>query len=210
MNRFPILPTLVVALAVGAMIALGVWQLQRRAEKAVALGQYAANLHLPPTAYPQNPADQSYLYRTLSAHCLRVTSWRSTGGRMPDGSPGWRKIAQCATGAEGPGFPVDMGTSRDPNMQPKWTGGQVAGVATLEPMAQSALLRSLEKGPPARLMIVASPPAPGLSPSPAPDPSGVPNNHLSYAIQWFLFAAVASIIYVVALSRRGRRRPDGA
>jgi surfeit locus 1 family protein len=32
----------------------------------------------------------------------------------------------------------------------------------------------------------------------------VPNNHLAYAVQWFLFAAVASVIYVLALRWRGR------
>jgi surfeit locus 1 family protein len=30
----------------------------------------------------------------------------------------------------------------------------------------------------------------------------VPNNHLSYAVQWFLFAAIASVIYVLAVRRR--------
>jgi len=35
--RIPVLPTLLVALAVLVMIGLGVWQLQRRGEKAQAL-----------------------------------------------------------------------------------------------------------------------------------------------------------------------------
>ena len=30
----------------------------------------------------------------------------------------------------------------------------------------------------------------------------VPNNHLAYGVQWFLFAAVAAIIYAVAVLRR--------
>jgi len=32
----------------------------------------------------------------------------------------------------------------------------------------------------------------------------VPNNHLAYAVQWFLFALVAGVIYVIALRRRLR------
>ncbi|MBM3928735.1 MAG: SURF1 family protein, partial [Sphingomonadales bacterium] len=38
--------------------------------------------------------------------------------------------------------------------------------------------------------------------NPAPDLSAVPNNHLAYAVQWFLFAVVAAIIYAMALRRR--------
>ncbi|NWN33535.1 SURF1 family protein, partial [Klebsiella michiganensis] len=47
--------------------------------------------------------------------------------------------------------------------------------------------------------------APGLVPTARPDLSSVPNNHLSYAVQWFLFALVASVIYVLAL--KWRRKP---
>jgi surfeit locus 1 family protein len=32
----------------------------------------------------------------------------------------------------------------------------------------------------------------------------VPNNHLSYAIQWFFFATTAVVIYVLALRKRWR------
>jgi surfeit locus 1 family protein len=53
-------------------------------------------------------------------------------------------------------------------------------------------------------MIVNESAAPGLKPSPLPDPSSVPNNHLSYAVQWFIFAAIALIIYGLALRKRWR------
>ena len=38
-------------------------------------------------------------------------------------------------------------------------------------------------------------------------PSGadVPNNHLAYAVQWFIFAAAALIIYILAVRRRLQR-----
>jgi len=205
MSRLPLVPTLVVGLAVAIMIALGVWQLERRDEKAAALGQYRANLSLPATAYPaSNPADPTYLFRTVSAHCLRVTGWQTTGGHLPGGAPGWRHIASCATGAEGPGLLVDMGMSADPKAVPKWTGGTVRGTATWEPDSSSMLMRWLRKAPPLRLMIVAARPAEGFQLSPRPDPANVPNNHLAYAVQWFLFAAVAVVIYALALRRRGR------
>ena len=57
------------------------------------------------------------------------------------------------------------------------------------------------------LLLVADTPAPGLAPSALPSPANIPNNHRAYAVQWFLFAAVALVIYGVALRRRGRATP---
>ena len=51
-------------------------------------------------------------------------------------------------------------------------------------------------------MLMADPPAPGLDANPGPDLSAVPNNHLAYAVQWFLFALVAAVIYAIAVRRR--------
>ncbi|MET0238428.1 MAG: SURF1 family protein [Sphingobium sp.] len=206
-NRVPLIPTIVVALAVAAMIALGFWQLGRRDEKERLIAQYAANLSLPETAYPANPADQSYLFRTVSAYCLRVVGWQTKGGQIPGGGPGWRHIATCATGAEGPGLVVDIGLSPDPKAVPKWTGGKVTGPAVPEPDNRSALERWFTHSPPPRLMVVSSTGLAGFAPSTRPDPADVPNNHLAYAVQWFLFAGVAVIIYALALRRRSR--PDG-
>ena len=50
--------------------------------------------------------------------------------------------------------------------------------------------------------IVADPPLAGLIANARPDPRDIPNNHWSYAIQWFAFAATALIIYALALRRR--------
>ena len=43
-----------------------------------------------------------------------------------------------------------------------------------------------------------------LEPTARPELSSVPNNHLAYAVQWFLFATVAAIIYVLALRLQQR------
>ena len=50
--------------------------------------------------------------------------------------------------------------------------------------------------------LVADPPVAGLQPMARPDPGDLPNNHLTYAGQWFFFALTALIIYVLALRRR--------
>ena len=47
MRRLPLIPTLVVAAAVAAMIGLGIWQLQRAAWKERLLAEYAGAAALP-------------------------------------------------------------------------------------------------------------------------------------------------------------------
>ena len=144
------------------------------------------------------------MFRRLSAHCLRVVDWQVIGGRSRDGQTGWRHIAYCATGAEGPGLVVDMGVSKRPDVKADWAGGPVTGVATHEPDNSALLDRMRGKAPPLRLMIVADEAAPGLSASAPPDPESVPNNHRSYMVQWFLFAGLAAIIYALALRKHWR------
>ena len=202
---WPIVATIIVAACVATMIGLGFWQLGRAAQKDALIASYSANMALPATAYPaSNPADHSYLYRIVSANCLRVVEWRELAGRTADGRAGWRHIATCATGAEGPGLLVDVGVSEDTQASVAWTGGTVRGRATLEPDEHSALSRMMGGVAPLRLMIVAETAAPGLTASAQPDPSAMPSNHLSYAVQWFLFAFVASVIFVLAVRlRRG-------
>ncbi|MGE4322881.1 MAG: SURF1 family cytochrome oxidase biogenesis protein, partial [Sphingobium sp.] len=101
--RIPLIPTVIVIVAVLAMIGLGVWQLQRRAEKEAALSVVAANPAKRVIAFPAfAPIDPSDLFRRSSVQCLRVVGWRSEAGKAADGTTGYRYIAECATGAEGP------------------------------------------------------------------------------------------------------------
>ena len=210
-RRLPLVPTLIVGLAIAIMIGLGVWQLGRAYQKEAALAAYRANMTLPVTAYPgRQPTDERYLFRRLSAHCLRVVDWQVIGGRSAQGRAGWRHIASCATGAEGPGFLVDVGVTTTPDAKVDWAGGPVRGRATHEPDHSTMIERLTGKAMPLRLMIVAETPAPGLAASAPPDPSSVPNNHRSYMVQWFLFAAIAAIIYVLALRKRWRDGVGGS
>ena len=203
MKRLPIIATLIVGLAVAAMVALGVWQLQRRGEKAGLIARYAANLNLPPMAYPElAPVPPEAMFRKAQVHCLRVASWRTEGGRTPGGQAGYRHIANCVTGAEGPGALIDMGVSANPAQKLAWNGGIVDGLITTEPSHESLIGRLFGHLMPLRPMLVADVPAPGLAASTPPDPAAIPNNHLSYAVQWFVFAGVALLIYVLALRRR--------
>lgn len=190
--RVPLLPTLIVAAAVAVMISLGLWQLGRKSEKEAMIARYHAAEHLPPVAWPAvPPADDSLLYREASGFCVEVTGWQAVAGQNRAGDSGWSHIAACRTGGlEGPGMRVDMGWSRDSAAREAWQGGPVRG--TIVPDKDH------------RIRLVAANAAPGLEPSAHPTPDSIPNNHLAYAVQWFFFAAVAVVIYLLALRRRGR------
>jgi cytochrome oxidase assembly protein ShyY1 len=212
--KLPVLPTLLVGLAVAAMVALGIWQLHRSEEKEAAKAQIERNAALPPMALPVAAAvDQRLLFRTATAFCLQVTEWRKTGGQSASGKGGTRFIAECRTGAEGPGFAADMGVSADPKAVPAWTGGEVTGRVVAEPSRAGLWARITRQAPPPRPMIVSARAARGLEPSRPPTPDAIVNNSFGYAFQWFFFAVTAAVIYLFALRRRrqgGGGRTDEA
>ncbi|HYG48188.1 MAG TPA: SURF1 family cytochrome oxidase biogenesis protein [Allosphingosinicella sp.] len=200
--RFPLVPTVLVAAAVATMIALGIWQLGRAGEKQALQRRYERNFALPAMALPKaGIVDESLLYRRATAFCLEVAAWRTTGGKSASGRGGTRFIAECRTGAEGPGFVADMGVSPDPKAKPRWKGGEVAGRIVAEPRPGGLFERLTGNSAPPRPMIVSERPAPGLEASAPPAPEAA-NNSLFYAFQWFFFAAAAAAIYVLALRRR--------
>jgi surfeit locus 1 family protein len=203
MRPIPIIPTILVLVAVAIMIALGVWQLDRRGEKEALIAQLSANRDLPPMAYPERaPVANEALFRKSRVTCLRVAGWRVTGGATPTGQGGYRHIAECVTGDEGSGALIDMGVAANPAFKPDWRGGTVDGLITTEPNQASVIGKAFGSVPPLRPMLVADVPAPGLAASAPPSTAGISNNHLAYAVQWFLFAGVALVIYVIALRRR--------
>ncbi|HEX8553797.1 MAG TPA: SURF1 family cytochrome oxidase biogenesis protein [Sphingomonas sp.] len=194
MKRVPLLPTLVVGLAVAAMIALGLWQLlDRLPRKEAFLAQLAANPAKPVIAFPRTP-DESLLFRRANGDCSAPVSIALRGA----GTSGFRAIAECGGGN---GMVVQLGTTRDPKAKPVWSGGAVVGRIANAPDGRS-LVGSLFDRTPGRLMLVLDPPVAGLAPNAPPKLDSVPNNHLAYAGQWFFFAIIASVIYVLAVRRR--------
>ncbi|MFL6856203.1 MAG: SURF1 family protein [Sphingomicrobium sp.] len=193
-RKLPIIPTILVALAVLTMIGLGFWQLERRKEKEALIASYAASVNKPPIGWPSVPPKEPLpLFRSATANCLSVIGFRTAAGQNLQGDPGFLIIADCRTGAEGPGVAIELGWSKNPNAGHAFSGGLVSGVIAPDRMS--------------RMRLVAASPGPGLVASAPPSPDIIPNNHLSYAVQWFLFAAIAVIIYLLALRGRWRREP---
>ncbi|MBA3667976.1 MAG: SURF1 family protein [Sphingomonas sp.] len=192
-RKIPIVPTFIVALAVLTMIALGVWQLHRRTQKEALLATYAAATNRPPIGWPTIPNKPPLpLFRSATGNCLAVTGFRTAAGQNRQGEPGYLIIADCRTGAEGPGMAVELGWTKNPNGGRDYRGGLVSGVIAPD---RRTLMR-----------LVAATPGPGLEASAPPSPDIIANNHLSYAVQWFLFAAIALIIYTLALRWRKPRQ----
>ncbi|MBN2973795.1 SURF1 family protein [Roseomonas aeriglobus] len=203
MKRWPLIPTIVVGLAIAAMIGLGVWQLARKQEKEAALIQLAANVGRDAVLFPASGVGDTLLFRKSSIDCLSVSDIARQSGRTADGKPGWRVIAACRTPGAGV-VPVQLGIASDFNATPEWSGGPVTGFLSHAPDSRP-LISSLFDHSPKRLMLVSDAPPIGLTANPGPDLSAVPNNHLAYAVQWFLFAGIAAAIYVLALRVRRRR-----
>jgi len=186
-RRLPVIPTLIVAAAVAVMIGLGVWQLGRAREKEALLARYSAAASLSGSVpWPTNGEQRAKaLYRHSHLHCAEVLGMRETAGRSAEGQPGWAHVARCRLD-EGGEVEVALGWSKEPGA-PRWAGGDVAGFVA-------------PSGDEARL--VATPAQAGLAQLAAPNPGDIPNNHLSYAVQWFFFALTAVVVYILALKRR--------
>jgi surfeit locus 1 family protein len=202
MRRIPIVASTVVLLAVAAMIGLGIWQLQRLRWKEALVARYAAAATMQPVDFPSyEPVDPAVLFRRSAARCPGVARWAAEAGRGTSGKPGWRHIAICTAPAGRLPVRVDVGVSDDP-AAPRWAGGTVIGTIGWAPQHGSMIGRlwgGEERRDP---MIIADQPAQGLEASTPPSAADIPNNHLSYAVQWFFFAATAAVIYALALRRR--------
>ncbi len=191
-RRLPLIPTIIVGLAAAVMIGLGIWQLDRRAEKEALLATYRSAEGKPPIGWPAVPPKEPLpLFRHATGNCLQVIGFRTAAGQNLNGEPGYLIIADCRTGAEGPGLAVELGWSKNPNAGKDFRGGLVSGLIAPDRIS--------------RMRLVAATPAPGLTASAPPSPDTIPNNHLSYAVQWFLFAGIAILIYALALRQRWRK-----
>lgn len=183
-RRLPLVPTLLVLVAVAVMIRLGFWQLDRREEKHALIAHYTSAVAMDaPTQWPRNAdAVADRLYRKSALLCRGVEGTSGIAGRNAQGEAGIAVTAQCRTD-DGDLATVVVGWSREPSV-PDWSGGAVRG--TIAP------------GP----RLIADPPLAGLEANAVPDPADLPDNHLAYAVQWFAFALTALVIYALAVRKR--------
>lgn len=193
MKRLPILPTLLVAIMVPTMIALGFWQLRRAEWKEGLLARLAANAEAPLIDAPAKlTADKESLsFRKVRVTCAGVSAREPTAARSIDGAAGYRQLILCKPAA-GEALLVSLGVAADPT--------QRVGVAPGAAFTGRLVPRS---GDPTFLLVAESPVGALVAEAP-PGPDTISNSHRGYAVQWFLFALVLSAIYGIYVRRTPR------
>ncbi len=205
MNRRMIAPILIGLLGGAILLALGIWQLQRMQWKEGILARIAATISAPPVALPATPDPQRDAFLPV-----RVSGRLGDGVRVlastRDFGPGYR-IIRVLTTAEGRRVLVDLGflmleapapadpegpvtvtgNLHWPDEVDSWTPAPEIDKGLWFARDLPALARQLKTEP---VLIVAREVAPPMAPiRPLPvGLEGIPNNHLNYAITWFLMA----------------------
>jgi cytochrome oxidase assembly protein ShyY1 len=196
-RRLPLIPSVLVLIVVAACVSAAIWNLRRAKFHQSELRRFEMASHLPPITFPTVPIrdEQLPLYRQATGNCLRVVNRRTSAGENQSGEPGFVIILDCMTGSEGPGMSVQAGWSKNPNAATAWRGGPVSGMIIRDNLT--------------RVRLVAATPAPGLEAN-GPVKAGVsvsPAQNRGYAFQFFSFAAIALIIYGLAVRKRLKEEP---
>ncbi len=176
-----------VAFALPILVGFGLWQLQRMQWKEALLLELAANSSAPVLDLGIGPIPESAQFRSVRLR-LRCKGGPSSAraGRNLQGQSGYSHIQTCRAGMQ----PVLLDTGWSARPDP----------VIDKPVSRAfkgTLVRTGEGG----WLLVSSDAVPPLVPSAAPGPDTISNNHLSYAIQWFSFAAILAVIYALYLRR---------
>jgi cytochrome oxidase assembly protein ShyY1 len=176
-----------VAVALPVLIGFGVWQLQRADWKEALLADLARNADsaLIDLGTGPIPPDSQFRLVRLQLSCPGgLADLRA--GRNLSGQSGYAYLIDCHVGQT----PVTRDTGWSPRPEPLSILG---GTATFE--------GRLVKGAGDGWILVQTSSAPPLEPSAPPSLDTISNSHLSYAVQWFSFAAILAVIYGLWLRR---------
>ena len=196
MRRIPIFATILVALAVATMMGLGIWQLHRLRWKEGLLAQIDAAQTLPPLG-ETDLFRPNLGYRQAAVTCATApVTPIERAGRSAEGRSGYVYLVPCRfTGGE---VLLVAGWADHPGAIKTITNqGHFAGM-----LSGSGPMGQLGRLPYTLYSTTAIAP---LVPAAQPSRDAIVNNHLAYAIQWFAFAAVAAMIYAIALWKRAGR-----
>lgn len=234
MKRFPWVLTLLAAILLAVLVALGVWQVQRMAWKEGLIAASIAAEHQPPAPLDQVLADPAPEFRRALVVCRGLaTAPYVELQSIHDGAAGVRLVSVCRPEGLGQTFLVDRGFVADTvSARPPVRADDAMPLAVLvvlrrveapgamspppsngrffarDPQAMAAALKA--DGPVADWTLFAvtssNPDWQALTPS-AP-PAAFSNNHLGYALTWFGLALALVVFYGVLLRRRLRTEPS--
>lgn len=214
-------PLLIGLAGIAVLVSLGVWQVQRLAWKEGVLADIEARISADPVTLPVliDPEAQRYLPVRMqgaigNGALFVLVSVKQRGA-------GWRVISDFTT-LEGRRVLLDRGfvpvanktapDRRDEEVSVlgnlHWPDDRNSSTPDNDPTTNTWFARDIAVMAEALgtepLLVIArdlSPPDPGVSPLPV-DTSGIPNDHLHYAITWFSLAAVWLIMTGVWIRRR--------
>lgn len=210
------------SLMMAVLIALGLWQLQRAAWKEALLAQYRLNAKIESQDLPAlSTTPEKLEFQTVELSCQRTLPLVLRPGGSPEGRAGVHVYAPCIP-ETGPTIIIDYGWAplrvRPSDLALPDGRRMFKGVVRVWPHqtwaervagAQALTAASFKTTKPIRtdIYIQATQTVEDKAPGkwgPIPSPLGVesiPNNHRSYAVQWFLFAVILALIYGLYVRR---------
>lgn len=204
-RRRMILPLLFGLIGAAVLAGLGLWQLDRLAWKEAALADIAARIVADPVGLPASPDPEGDRYLPVTADGrftgesldvlvsrreigagVRVIAVFETAGRRVLVDRGFVREAERAV-PRGADVTTVTGNLHWPDEVDSFTPTPDATTGLWFARDVPAMAAALNAEP--LLVVARAPTAPGIEPMPV-DTSGIPNNHLGYAVQWFGLAVV--------------------
>jgi surfeit locus 1 family protein len=201
-KRLPLLPTLLTLVMLVVLVGLGSWQLQRRTWKHELIRQLEA-AQAQPLLEPDDftaamAGERSVQYRRAELSCSpgTVLPYDIKGGSSATGTSGYLVLVSCRPNRKPPDIVAVAGWTRRPDAlrTPIAVDTVFTGLIIERPYGDAP-------GRP-QFMLIPDSAVPPLQPSRLPSPEDLPDNHLSYAGQWFGLAVVLAVIYGLWLRRR--------
>ena len=238
MRARALLIALVVIAVAAACVRLGFWQLDRLQQKRTLNARMRSALARPPVPFGSMPAESLAGRRVVIRGVYDERHQLVLAARTDGGGPGVHVVTPLRPAADRPAVLVDRGwlpsddaATAHPQAYPEPGEREVIGIAEPAPRATGALYHTLEADTlelysalrvdldslGARLPYALSPllvrqlPGPGVPPVPKRVTAKPLDEtmHLSYAIQWFLFAVILVVgsIALAITRRRGGGQP---
>ncbi len=207
MQRRDVVAVVSAVLVAAVCVRLGIWQLDRLAQRRARNAALAARLALPPlTVTSSTPADSARERRVVAHGVYDFAAERTWVGRSFQGTPGVALITPLRL-ADGAAVLVDRGWAPSPDafhvdhtLYGEPDTATVTGIALIPPRGGGDV--SVAGFLPFVIQLETRDPLAGL-PRRWPLPALDNGPHLSYAIQWFSFAVIA-LVGTAVLIRRGR------
>lgn len=211
-----VFPVLMMIIGCAVLVALGLWQVQRLAQKQEVLAAIEARIHDAPGALPAQPREDQDEYSAVAVRGMLTGDALYVLHARAGQSPAYRMIAPLNLGprrvlvdlglveaaqrsAPAPSGPLSVtGNLHWPDEVSRWTpspDGDQWFARDVPAMAQA-----LNTDP--VLVVARAHSRPDLSTAPiAVDSSHIPNDHLSYAITWFGLAFVWALMSLLLIRR---------